>query len=122
MNYCPSSLENIDCPFNIFLCSFLHLGKMLLLLVLGFMYGLHETTPRGVDSICQQIIMWIKHSRFLHFNNFATKGDMSRTLTSLFPPKQAKKHAPYPQRLINNNFKNYVSCVVFVLKLTLPCH
>ncbi len=40
--------------------SFLHLGKMLLLLVLGFMYDLHKTIPRGVDSICQQIIAWIK--------------------------------------------------------------
>ncbi len=46
LNYCPSNLENIECPFNIFLCSFLHLGKMLLVLVLGFMYGLHKI-PRG---------------------------------------------------------------------------
>ncbi len=32
LNYCSLSLENIECPFNIFLCFFSHFGKMLLLI------------------------------------------------------------------------------------------
>jgi hypothetical protein len=32
------------------------------------------------------------------------------------------KNVPYPQRLIGNSFKDDVSCLFFVLKLTLPCH
>ncbi len=33
LNYCPLNLENTECPFNIFSCSFLHLSKMLLFMV-----------------------------------------------------------------------------------------
>ncbi len=54
------------------------------------------------------------------FSMFATMGDRSSTMMSLFPTESPKKCMLYPKILIHNCFQNFRPLSIFVLKLPLP--
>lgn len=56
LDYGPMRLQHTKCYVHIFIGCLLFCGKVLSLLILLFMDGLHKATPVRVDTISQKVI------------------------------------------------------------------